>query len=204
MATIEGKSSAEWFKDAAQRQKRSNAYAKYEEPAKPEPARQTAAMPKPANHASPAKAAEPAKKVAAAKPTPRPKTSEEEGRERIEAAKKMIADYRPEKVEIKEAPKGPSEAEAKAAESARQRRLDERAATPGPVAIARGLGTMGAGAATGIAKATKEALKSTGRQYSGLAKYAGSEMEKGKRMYAGIGRWLGGDPDAKKRLQAAK
>jgi len=53
MATIEGKSSAEWFKDAAQRQKRSNAYAKYEEPTKPEPARQTAAMPKPA---SPAKA----------------------------------------------------------------------------------------------------------------------------------------------------
>ena len=56
MATIEGKSSAEWFKDAAQRQKRSNAYSKYEEPAKPEPARQTAAMPKPASHASPAKA----------------------------------------------------------------------------------------------------------------------------------------------------
>jgi hypothetical protein len=49
MATIEGKSSAEWFKDAAQRQKRSNAYAKYEEPAKPEPARQMAAMPKPAS-----------------------------------------------------------------------------------------------------------------------------------------------------------
>lgn len=56
MATIEGKSSAEWFKDAAQRQKRSNAYAKYEELAKPEPARQTAAIPKAENHASPAKA----------------------------------------------------------------------------------------------------------------------------------------------------
>lgn len=55
-ATIEGKPAAEWFKAAAQRQKRSNAYAKYEEPAKAEPARQTAAMPKPANHASPAKA----------------------------------------------------------------------------------------------------------------------------------------------------
>lgn len=57
MATIEGKSSAEWFKAAAQRQKHSNAYAKYEEPAKVEPARQVASMPKPANHASPAKAA---------------------------------------------------------------------------------------------------------------------------------------------------
>jgi hypothetical protein len=57
MATIEGKSSAEWFKAAAQRQKRSNAYASYEAPAaKAEPARQTAAMPKPANHASTAKA----------------------------------------------------------------------------------------------------------------------------------------------------
>jgi hypothetical protein len=52
-ATIEGKPASEWFKDAAQRQKRSNAYAKYEEPAKPEPARQTASMPKPASHASP-------------------------------------------------------------------------------------------------------------------------------------------------------
>lgn len=61
MATIEGKSSAEWFKDAAQRQKRSNAYSKYEEPAKAEPARQTAAMPKAENHASPAKAPEPKK-----------------------------------------------------------------------------------------------------------------------------------------------
>jgi len=61
MATIEGKSSADWFKDAAQRQKRSNAYAKYEEPAKPEAARQVASMPKPASHASPAKAAEPKK-----------------------------------------------------------------------------------------------------------------------------------------------
>jgi hypothetical protein len=202
-ATIEGKPASEWFKSAAQRQKRSNAYAKYEEPAKPEPARQVASMPKPAGHASPAKAAEP-KKAEPAKPAPRAKTSEEEGRERIEAAKKMVADYRPEKVEIKEAPKGPSEAEAKAAEAARQRRLDERAATPGPVAIARGLGSMGAGAATGIAKATKEALKSTGRRYSGLAKYAGSEMEKGKRMYSGIGRWITGDPEARRRLQSAK
>jgi hypothetical protein len=61
MATIEGKSSAEWFKDAAQRQKRSNAYAKYEEPAKAAPARQAAAMPKAENHASPAKAPEPKK-----------------------------------------------------------------------------------------------------------------------------------------------
>lgn len=54
-ALIEGKPASEWFKDAAQRQKRSNAYATYKEPAKPAPTRQVASMPKPANHASPAK-----------------------------------------------------------------------------------------------------------------------------------------------------
>lgn len=69
MATIEGKPAAEWFKSAAQRQKRSNAYASYTpEAPKPEPARQVASMPKPADHASPAKPAPAPAKKPEAKP----------------------------------------------------------------------------------------------------------------------------------------
>ena len=214
MATIEGKPAAQWFKEAAQRQKRSNAYASYEAPAaKPEPARQVAAMPKAEDHASPAKPAAkpaaPAPKPAA--PAPRAKTAEEEGQERIAAAKKMISEHlatsRPDSerqkeiAETKAKADAKQEAENKIAREA-QRKRDIYEATPGPVKLAQGAGILASRAGGGIASAAKAARRYVGKQYSDLGKYAANEAEKGKRFYAGVGKWITGDPEAKKRLAA--
>ena len=214
MATIEGKPAAQWFKEAAQRQKRSNAYASYEAPAaKPEPARQVAAAPKPQDHASPAKPAAkpaaPAPKPAA--PAPRAKTAEEEGQERIAAAKKMISEHlatsRPDSerqkeiAETKAKADAKQEAENKIAREA-QRKRDIYEATPGPVKLAQGAGILASRAGGGIASAAKAARRYVGKQYSDLGKYAANEAEKGKRFYAGVGKWITGDPEAKKRLAA--
>jgi outer membrane biosynthesis protein TonB len=78
MATIEGKDSKEWFREAAQRQKRSNKFARYEppKPSQPQPqqarpAQSVAALPtKPKDSPAPVKKPEPA----AAKPAPAPTT----------------------------------------------------------------------------------------------------------------------------------
>lgn len=76
MATIEGKDSKEWFREAAQRQKRSNKFARYEpsKPAQPQPARpaqSVAALPtKPKDSPAPVKKPEPS----VAKPAPKPVT----------------------------------------------------------------------------------------------------------------------------------
>lgn len=215
MATIEGKPAAQWFKEAAQRQKRSNAYASYEAPApKPEPARQVAATPKPQDHASPAK---PAPKPAApapkpAEPAPRAKTASEEGQERIAAAKRMISEHlatsrseserQREIAETKAKADAKQEAENKIAREA-ERRRDIAAATPGPVKMAQGAGILASRAGSGIASAAKAARRYVGKQYSDLGKYAANEAEKGRKFYGGVGKWLTGDPEAKKRLAAS-
>jgi hypothetical protein len=99
MATIEGKPAAQWFKEAAQRQKRSNAYASYKAPAaKPEPAKQVAATPKPQDHASPAKPAAkpaaPAPKPAAPAPRPEPKIETYSDRAKKSGISKAVEDAR--------------------------------------------------------------------------------------------------------------
>jgi hypothetical protein len=107
MATIEGKPAAEWFADAAKRQKKSNAYAKYTPEAK-KPEAKTAATPEGWNREGWPKTAAPgqpgyrdpkAKKpmigsmpkatehASPAKPAKKAKTAEQEGQERIANAK---------------------------------------------------------------------------------------------------------------------
>lgn len=217
MATIEGKPAAEWFKSAAQRQKRSNAYASYTPEAPkpaPEPARQVAAMPKPADHASPAKPAPAPAKKPEAKPAPVAKTASEEGQERIANAKRMIAEHlatsRPESerqreiAETKAKADAKQEAENKIAREA-ERKRDIAAATPGPVKMAQGAGILASRAGSGIAAAAKAAKRTVGGSYSRLGTYIGHEVEKGRKFYGGVGKWLTGDPEAKKRLaQSAK
>jgi hypothetical protein len=214
MATIEGKPAAQWFKEAAQRQKRSNAYASYEAPAaKPEPARQVAAMPKAEDHASPAKpaakAAAPAPKSAA--PAPRAKTASEEGQERIAAAKKMISEHlatsRSDSERQQEISNWKIRADWRQNEENRPARLaqlrrDYRLATPGPIRVLETIGEATLKVGGGIASAAKAARRHVGKSYSDLGKYAASEAEKGKRFYAGVGKWITGDPEAKKRLAA--
>lgn len=128
-AMIEGKPAKEWFKDAAQRQKRSNAYASYEEPKKAEPERKEgripeikAASPMPAPKkqepvkAAPAAAKEPAK-PAPPKPTEPPKS----------ARQKMIEKAYSEAQEISKAAKERQASLAKAAvakEEARKRNIE--------------------------------------------------------------------------------
>lgn len=162
----------------------------------PEAARKVAEMPKPQTYASAPKA-KPAQ--APAKPA-----AKNEGQERIAKAKAMVAEFTRDMPDRREAPKPAATANEQrridAEEKARKRRMDERAATPGPVAAAKGVGTMAADVGGGIASAAKAAKKAVGRQYAGLGSYAASQMEKGKRFYSGVGKWLTGDPEAKKRL----
>lgn len=174
----------------------------------PEAARKVAEMPKPQTYASAPKA-KPAQ--APAKPAGISMTqAQREGQERIAKAKVMIDEHlkntQPKPyVGVKERLEKrykeiDEESNAEKANKARQRRMDERAATPGPVAAAKGVGTMAADVGGGIASAAKAAKKAVGRQYAGLGSYAASQMEKGKRFYSGVGKWLTGDPEAKKRL----
>lgn len=216
MATIEGKPAAEWFADAAKRQKKSNAYAKYTPEAKkpaPEPARQVASMPKAADYASPAKPAPAPAKKPEAKPAPVAKTAEEEGQERIAYAKRMIADHMKDseirdlyrKRDIKNWQVGVDieRDRFEREKSETERKRDLRAARPGVVKVMDGAETMAKFAGSGIAAAAKAAKRTVEGSYSRLGTYIGNEVEKGRKFYGGVGKWLTGDPEAKKRLAAA-
>lgn len=226
MATIEGKSSAEWFKDAAQRQKRSNAYAKYEEPAKAEPARQTATMPKPASHASPAKAAEPKKdldtlisstqaQITKARGTPEAKKAEPaKARPAPGQAKGNEHRWNADLNEAKQAGRVrsivrrsedegrsslhrlQSEARAKVAAEAGRKKQRESDEWESKNFLEKADAAVGA--------VEKPILKGAGRaaEAGGKAAIAVGSAAAG---YLGRARrWLGGDPDARRRLQAAK
>jgi hypothetical protein len=227
MATIEGKSSAEWFKDAAQRQKRSNAYAKYEEPTKPEPARQTAAMPKPASHASPAKAAEPKKDL----DTLIRSTQEQITKARTPEAPKKAEPAKPSRPAPGQAKGSEAEWTAKrdaAKQAGRVRSIVRRSEDEGRSSLhrlqseARAKVAAEAGrkkqresdewesknflekADAAVDKIEKPALKAVGQATVAGAKAgkAYADMQAG---YLGRARrWLGGDPDARRRLAAAK
>lgn len=147
-----------------------------------------------------------------AKPAPVAKTAEEEGQERIAAAKRMIAEHlatrRPESerqreiAETKAKADAKQEAENKIAREAEHKR-DIAAATPGPVKLAQGAGILASKAGSGIAAAAKAAKRTVGGSYSRLGTYIGNEVEKGRKFYGGVGKWLTGDPEAKKRLAAS-
>jgi hypothetical protein len=178
----------------------------------PEPARQVAAKPKPADHASPAKPAPAPAKKSETKPAPVAKTASEEGQERIANAKRMIAEHlatsRGNLERDIEIGRWKIEADAKQAEENRiareaERKRDIAAATPGPVKMAQGAGILASRAGSGIAAAAKAAKRTVGGSYSRLGTYIGNEVEKGRKFYGGVGKWLTGDPEAKKRLAAS-
>jgi hypothetical protein len=176
--------------------------------AKPaEPARQVAAMPKSQDHASPAKPA-----VASAAPSPaakpadsRPphKIAEDEGRARIAQAQAMLKNWKNDDAANASARAKADEEYNEKQETARaeakegqekyrqaQRRLDERAATPGPIKAAK---AVGEGVGAGL-----KGLYHTARGTANLGAAAAKPVAK-----AGY-RWLTGDPEAKKRLANAQ
>jgi len=223
MATIEGKSSAEWFKDAAQRQKRSNAYAKYEEPAKPEAAK---TAPKPASHASPAKAAEPKKDLVSLIRTTQ---------EQITKARTPEA---PKKAEPAKARPAPGQAKGnehrwnadlnEAKQAGRVRSIVRRSEDEGRSSLhrlqseARAKVAAEAGrkkqresdewesknflekADAAVDKIEKPALKAVGQAAVAGAKAGKAYVDMQAGYLGRARRWLGGDPDARRRLQAAK
>lgn len=220
MATIEGKSSAEWFKDAAQRQKRSNAYAKYEEPA-----RQTAAMPKAENYASPAKTAskpdldtlirttqeqitkartpEAPKKAEPAKARPAPaqaKGTEAEWTAKRDAAKQA---GRVRSIVRRSEDEGrsslhrlQSEARAKVAAEAGRKKQRESDEWESKNFLEK--------ADAAVDKIEKPALKAVGQVIEAGAKAGKAYVDMQAGYLGRARRWLGGDPDARRRLQAAK
>lgn len=227
MATIEGKSSAEWFKDAAQRQKRSNAYAKYEKPAKAKPARQTAAMPKVENHASPDKAPEPKKDLNTLIRT----TQEQITKARTPEVPKKAEPAKP----ARPAP-GPAKgnehrwnADLKEAKQAgRVRSIVRRSEDEGRSSLhrlqseARAKVAAEAGrkkqresdewesknflekADAAVGKVEKPVLKAVGQAAAAGAKAGKAYVDMQAGYLGRARRWLGGDPDARRRLQAAK
>lgn len=170
-AMIEGKPASQWFKDSAQRQKRSNAYATYEEPKKEEErkvgripeikAASPAPMPKPAE--KPKAAVQPAKE--APKPTVAAKPAPAKPAEPPKNARQMMLErtYK-EAQDISRAAKEKQMQLAKKAvdnESARQRRI---AAAKEEVRQAK----------PALVKAGDAAIKSVGDTAAGISESIGT------------------------------